>query len=284
MGRRNSLSDTMTAAAGSLTTNRATQTDHCIHAGVDLGTAHIAIVALNDAADPIASEYEESAVVRDGVVSDFVGSCQILGKLKARLEQRIGNTLTSAHGAYPPGIGRAEVMTVRHIIESIDLDCGGLIDEPSAANTVLGIQNGAIVDVGGGTTGIAVIQESEVVHTIDEPTGGHHLSLVLAGRLGTSLETAEKYKKDVSRYREIVPVVQPVIEKIATIISHAIENYPVDQIHLVGGSVMLPGFSHIVEESTGITATVPPHAFLVTPLGIARAAHYTHAHTPAIQS
>ena len=42
------------------------------------------------------------------------------------------------------------------------LEVVNVLDEPSAANLVLKIQDGAIVDVGGGTTGIAVIKTAKL--------------------------------------------------------------------------------------------------------------------------
>ena len=40
----------------------------------------------------------------------------------------------------------------------------GLYEEPVVAATALGMQNGAIVDIGGGTTGIAVVQDLSLIH------------------------------------------------------------------------------------------------------------------------
>ena len=78
--------------------------------------------------------------------------------MKARLESRIGRQLTSAASAYPPGVPLAEVRATANVVEAAGLECTGLVDEPTAANALLGIENGAIVDVGGGTTGIAVVE------------------------------------------------------------------------------------------------------------------------------
>ena len=81
------------------------------------------------------------------------------------------------------------------MVEAAGLECTGLVDEPTAANALLGIENGAIVDVGGGTTGIAVVENGRVVYTADEPTGGTHFTLVIAGAKDISFEDAEDYKK-----------------------------------------------------------------------------------------
>ena len=68
-----------------------------------------------------------------------------------------------------------------NVLYAAGLECTGLVDEPSAANNVLQVRNGAIVDVGGGTTGIAVVEDGQVVYTADEATGGTHFTLVVAG-------------------------------------------------------------------------------------------------------
>ena len=52
----------------------------------------------------------------------------------------------------------AEVRATANVLRAAGLECTGLMDEPTAANNVLQIRDGAIVDVGGGTTGVAVIQ------------------------------------------------------------------------------------------------------------------------------
>ena len=101
------------------------------------------------------------------------------------------------------------------LLEGAGLEVLAVLDEPTAANHVLQLDNAAIVDVGGGTTGIAVIQNGDVVFTDDEATGGVHLSLVLAGNYKISYEEAEKVKTDKQRSQEILPIVRPVIEKIA---------------------------------------------------------------------
>ncbi len=240
--------------------------------GVDLGTAYTVVVALDEHDRPLAGAAEFADVVRDGVVVDFLGALDLLTRLKARVEARLGRALTSAHGAYPPGIPEDDARAVRHVIEAAGMDCTGLVDEPSAANAVLGLTDGVVVDVGGGTTGIAVVRAGRIVHTADEATGGHHLSLVVAGALGVDLETAEALKRDPAQQDRLFPVVRPVIEKVATIVARQVPDWPGGAIHLVGGSVAFPHFAEVVAEVTGREAVVPAHPLYVTPLGIARCA------------
>ncbi|MFN8098663.1 MAG: ethanolamine utilization protein EutJ [Dermatophilaceae bacterium] len=240
--------------------------------GVDLGTAYTVVVALDEEDRPLAGASAYADVVRDGVVVDFLGALDLLTRLKARVEARLGRALTSAHGAYPPGIPEDDARAVRHVIEAAGMECSGLVDEPSAANAVLGLRDGVVVDVGGGTTGIAVVRDGTIVHTADEPTGGHHLSLVIAGALGVDLEAAEALKRKPAEQARLFPIVRPVLEKVATIIERNVPEWPGGAIHLVGGTVAFPHFAEVVAEITGRQAVVPAHPLYVTPLGIARCA------------
>lgn len=150
--------------------------------------------------------------------------------------------------------------------------CTGLVDEPTAANAVLGLRDGVVVDVGGGTTGIAVLCDGEVVYTADEPTGGTHFTLVIAGALGLPFGEAEQLKTDPTQQQRLFPVVRPVMEKVASIVARHTEDYRVPSVCLVGGAASFPGFADVVADYTGRPAVVPVQPLLVTPLGIARCA------------
>jgi ethanolamine utilization protein EutJ len=240
-----------------------------VHVGVDLGTAYTVLVVLDEARQPLAGEYRFAQVVRDGLVVDFVGAVALLRALKQRGATRRGFELTHAASAFPPGVPRAEVRATANVLQAVGLECSGLIDEPSAANNVLQVRDGAIVDVGGGTTGVAVIRDGQVVYTADEATGGTHFSLVIAGAKNISFEQAEEIKKDPRQQAALFPVVRPVMEKVATIVRRHIAEHPVDTIYLVGGTVAFPGMASVVEEITGVKTLVPGEPLFVTPLGIA---------------
>ena len=139
----------------------------------------------------------------------------------------------------------------------------------TAANAVLGIRNGAVVDIGGGTTGVAILRDGEVIANIDEPTGGTHLSLVIAGAFGIPFEEAEKRKVKPRLQRELLPVVRPTLEKVATIVRDAVRDHDVDHITMVGGTAAFFGAADIVADVTGRRTTLAPHPMLVTPVGVA---------------
>ena len=240
-----------------------------VHVGVDLGTAYTVLMVLDENFKPIAGEYEFAEVVRDGLVVDFVGAVDLLRKLKSKVESKLGFKLSSAATAYPPGVAQVEVRATANVLNSAELDCSSLIDEPSAANNVLQIKDGAIVDVGGGTTGIAIFRDGKAVYTADEPTGGTHISLVIAGSTGLTFEEAEALKKDPKEQTRLFPVIRPVMEKVATIINRHIAGYRVDKLYLVGGTCSYPGMDEVLQERTGIETFLPGNPLFVTPLGIA---------------
>ena len=274
-----SLARTRAAVEAALTAGpRPSSPPRVVKVGVDLGTAYTVIVVLDEHDAPLAVAYERADVVRDGVVVDFVGATDVVRRLKADVEERPGVRLGAAHGAYPPGVALSEVRAVQHVIEAAEMDCSGLVDEPTAANAVLGLRDGAVVDVGGGSTGIAVVADGRVVHTADEATGGTHLSLVIAGALGVSLEEAEALKTDAAEQARLLPLVRPVMEKVAGIVVRHTRGWPVPTVALVGGSVAFPGFADAVAEASGLDAAVPVSPLFVTPLGIAL---HAPAHEPA---
>ena len=205
--------------------------------GVDLGTAYIVLVVLDEENNPVACEKQAAQVLRDGVVVDYTGALRIVRSLKEKL-----------------GAG---------------LEVTNILDEPSAANAIYQIEDGVVVDIGGGTTGLAILKEGKVVQIEDEPTGGTHLTLVLSGNYHASFEEAEAIKQDYKRHREILPVVRPVVEKMATIVSRYVDKAHTDTIYLCGGTCCLTGIEDIFQKVTGIRTIKPANPFLVTPTGIA---------------
>lgn len=243
--------------------------DEKLFVGVDLGTAYIVVVVLNSKKEPVALDMEFAQVVKDGLVVDYTGASRIVKKLVKRLEERLGRQLTQAAIAVPPGTGEKDSGAHRHVVESAGLDVVTILDEPTAANAVLGVSNGVIVDIGGGTTGLSVLEEGKVVYVADEATGGTHLTLVLSGNYKIDFAAAEALKKQTESYRDIFPLVRPVIEKMASIVSKHIQGRDISGIYLVGGTCCLKDMEKVIEKETGKPVYKPSNPFLVTPLGIA---------------
>ena len=240
-----------------------------LRVGVDIGTAYLTLVVLDEEGIPLAGEWQFAQVVRDGLVVDYIGAIDLLKGMKQRLQRRLGRELDHAASGFPPGVPRAEIRTTANVIEAAGMDCTCLLDEPSAANQVLQLEDGAIVDVGGGTTGIALIRNGKVIFTADEPTGGTHFTLVIAGALNISFEEAEKLKIIQSEQPRLFPLVRPVMEKVASITSRHIQDNPVSSITLVGGASAFTGMAGVLQSYTGIPTFVPGNPVFVTSLGLA---------------
>lgn len=147
--------------------------------GVDLGTANIVMCVVDKKGIPVGGESYSSSVVKDGIVVDFIGAINIVKKMKESLENKLGIEITKGFTAIPPGVESGSVKAIVNVIESADIEIIKVVDEPTAAAKVLKIKNGAVVDVGGGTTGISILKDGKVIFTADEPTGGTHMSLCL---------------------------------------------------------------------------------------------------------
>ncbi len=239
------------------------------YTGVDLGTACVVVAVLDENKRPVAGAYQWADVVKDGMVVDYIGAVQIVKKLKQKVEEDLGTELLYAAGAIPPGTDTLDGGAVKNVIQGAGFEVTNMLDEANAANQILQMKNGAVVDIGGGTTGISILKDGEVEYIADEPTGGTHFSLVIAGAYRESFQEAEEFKRDSKNHKELLPVVKPVIEKVASIINEHVANFQVDEIALVGGTCCFTGIEDIIEKRTGIPTHKPKNPLFVTPLGIA---------------
>lgn len=238
-----------------------------LRVGIDLGTATI-VIAVVDADDrPVYLDFRREEAVRDGVVVDFHAASAATADLKASAEAALGRQLHEAAAAYPPGVPEADARACRFVLERAGFECVNLLDEVSAAQALLRIRDGAIADVGGGSTGVGMYRDGALVSLDDLPGAGHHLNLILAGHLKISLEEAERLKREDPADR--MPILRPGIERIAHNIDRLLPTRPDGPIHLVGGALMVPGAGAVVGRYIGHEVREYPHALLITPFGIA---------------
>ena len=241
-----------------------------LFAGVDVGTHSLVAVVVDEEGRPRAANMRLAEVVKSGLVMDYVGALEIVRELMSELRAASPLPIHKGATSYPPQTEAGNLQTTRHLLEAAELTVLACLDEPSAANLVLRMDQGAIVDVGGGTTGIAVMEGGEVVYSGDEPTGGVHLSLVLAGGLRIDLEEAERLKRDRTKAAQLLPLVRPVIDKISSIVEDHLTPFPgVERVLMVGGTCELEGLSELVGRNIGRTTERPVFPQAVTPLGVA---------------
>lgn len=239
------------------------------YTGVDLGTACVVLAVLDENYKPVAGAYRYADVVRDGMVVDYIGAIRIVRELKQEIEEKLNTELLYAAAAIPPGTDALDSGAIKNVVQSAGFELTNLLDEPTAANAVLKIENGAVVDIGGGTTGISILKDGKVVYVVDEPTGGTHFSLVISGAYGMPFKEADKFKRNNENHKEILPVLKPVVEKVSSIINQHIKNHDVNEISLVGGTCCLTGIEEIIQKQTGVYTHKPKNPMFVTPLGIA---------------
>lgn len=236
-----------------------------ISVGIDLGTADVVLMVLDAAGEPVAAFLEWAEVVRDGVVVDYPGAIDITRNLVEKARRRTGLEITHAATSFPPG---TDPRLSTNILEAAWLEVAGFMDEPSCVANLLDLDNTAVVDIGGGTTGTAVVREGKVVFSADEPTGGRHISLVLAGHYGMSFDEAETFKRT-SGHTDILALVRPTLQRMADIISDHIRGRNVERIILSGGTCCLDGVAKVLEKELGMPVTLPSQPLLLTPLAIA---------------
>ncbi len=242
-----------------------------VYAGVDIGTANVVTVIVGANGKALAGEITPAKVTREGMIVDYLGAVEIVNRHLRVLEQRLQVPIKYAMSAIPPCTEQGNVRITTNILEAAGLEVVGIIDEPEAAALTLGVGDGAIVDVGGGTTGISYLQDGKVVFSADEPTGGFQFDLVLAGHFGITIEEAEQRKRDSHQQKKLFVIVRPVMEKVASIVQKSLAGNTPPEIYLVGGCCAFQGFCKLIEQQIGIPTKLPDMPLLTTPHGIALA-------------
>jgi len=80
-----------------------------------------------------------------------------------------------------------------------DLEISEVVSAPFAAGLSCLVEDerelgATIIDMGGGTTSIAVFSEGQLLHTAQVPVGGQHVTRDIAGVLSTPIDHAERLK------------------------------------------------------------------------------------------
>ncbi len=151
-----------------------------------------------------------------------------------------------------------------------------------------------LIDIGGGTTSIAVYEENDLLHTSVLPVGGGHITNDIAIGLRTSIDVAEKVKLEygnalpreigkkedinlaeldqneegiVSRYH-VAEIIEARLEEIFIMVNKELRSIGKDKLLpagavLVGGTAKLPGVIDLAKDILGL----PAQAGFPVPLG-----------------
>jgi len=235
--------------------------------GVDLGTADIVLLLTDEAGWPVAAFLEWTEVVRDGIVLDYWGAIGIVKRLLKRAEEKLNIEIKSVVTSYPPG---TDPRTSKNVLIAAGLVVEEIIDEPSTVAHLLNMDYGAVVDIGGGTTGIAVVKNKKIVYSADEATGGRHITLTIAGNKKIEYQQAEVLKLDRAHSDIIRPVINPVFQKMCDIVRTHIADKNVQRLYLSGGTCCFPGIERIfADEIPEVEIILPYNPLYLTPLAIA---------------
>lgn len=235
--------------------------------GVDLGTATIVLAALGRDGQPVYWDFVRASVVRDGVVVDFQGAVDAVRTLKRRAETDFGIAVEEAATAHPPAVPASDCRACQFVLQQAGIECRALVDEVSAANALLRVRDGAVIDVGGGSTGVGVFRAGALSSLSDLPGGGHQLDLILAGALKLSIEDAEARKRE--HGAEVASLLRPGVERIAESIRRQCGGTSPGTVHLAGGALRLPQADAVIAHYLGWPVQAYDHAELITPFGIA---------------
>lgn len=202
-----------------------------------------------------------------------------LGMCGVRLEARV-HIVTAAAAAMQNVIkccSRCELEVLDIVLEP--LASGEAVLEEDEKG--LGV---ALIDIGGGTTDIAIFTDGAVAHTSVIPLGGHQLTNDIAFGLRTPPHEAEKIKhrwgcalasmvseeesievasvggrapRVLSRHLLCRDIIQPRIEEVFSFVKAEIARLGCDDLLasgavITGGSTQLPGMAELAEEILGI--------------------------------
>ncbi len=84
-------------------------------------------------------------------------------------------------------------------VQRCDLDISEVVSAPFASGLSCLVEDerdlgATVIDMGGGTTSLAVFGEGELLHTAQVPVGGQHVTRDIAGVLSTPIDNAERLK------------------------------------------------------------------------------------------
>lgn len=271
---------------------------------VDSSTGRVADVGR--AADALAGKEPRGVEVihplRDGVVADLDASAAMLQAFLRRAGLRRGLLRPSAVICVPGGATWVERRSLAGAAAAVKPRCSvTLIDEPVAAAAGAGVDiaegSGAfIVDVGGGTTEVAVVAGGHLVRAQSLRLAGNamdeaivhavkaELGLLLGRDAARNLKNSLGLASDGGAWLEVVGIdvalrtprveqvpgrvvaaaLEPLVAMIVSTVREMLSDIPPNlaedvvrgKIRLAGGGALLPGLASRIEAATGIPSLV----------------------------
>jgi rod shape-determining protein MreB len=254
--------------------------------------------------------------MRDGVIADFEVAEEMIKHFIRKVHHRRGFASPLIIVCVPSGSTAVERRAIQESAESAGARKVLLIEEPMAAAIGAGLpvtepSGSMVVDIGGGTTEVAVISLGGIVYARSVRTGGDKLDEAIISyirrnhNLLIGESTAERIKMDIGAtvidgpYREVkgrdlmhgVPrevmvsqrqIAESLAEPVSAIVEAvkvALENTPpelaadiVDKgIVLTGGGALLHRLDQVLRDETGLPVVVAEEPLQCVALGTGRA-------------
>lgn len=183
------------------------------------------------------------------------------------------------------------IKNLQKAVEESDLSVSGLVlSSLASAEAVLSKRQKELgvllLDIGGGTTGLTVIEEGAIIHTCTLPIGGGHITNDIAIGLRTSVDVAEQVKVqygaasvevmhkkeniDLSKIsgeelsiprKQVVEIIQARLEEILDMAQKELKKIdrqgllPAGAV-LIGGTTKLPGIVDVVKKELGLPTQI----------------------------
>ena len=185
---------------------------------------------------------------RQGVRSPIEISAEILKKLTALGEQRLGGNLVGAVITVPAYFDDAQRQSTKDAAKLAGLNVLRLLNEPTAAAIAYGLDSGqegviAVYDLGGGTFDISILRLSRGVFEVlatggDTALGGDDFDLVLADWI---IEQSAVKPENDNQYRELI--------ELANRLKQELSNSMEVQIHYGNwlGSITREQFNELIQ-------------------------------------
>jgi rod shape-determining protein MreB len=178
--------------------------------GIDRISGDVVAVG-NEALEMLGRSPEDIEVVypmREGVIADSDLAQKLLARFMRKARGGRARFSRRVIMAIPSSISSVERLAVRDVVRGIGVSRVYLVEEGMAAAIgvklpVTGSQASMVVDIGGGTTSIAVIANSGIVHSETAPIGGLDMDLAIREyikqhyRVLIGERTAERLKMEI---------------------------------------------------------------------------------------
>ncbi len=204
-------------------------------------------------------------------VSDYYLDEDRMERLEGHRGERIGVELLATF------LPQIVIESLYSVISRVGLEVGSITLEPIAAINVaikkeLRLLNLSLIDIGAGTSDIAITKDGQIISYAMTSTAGDEITERLAKAYLLDFNSSEKLKVELSKKEEhefvdvvgiqyklttteIVNTIKDIIEKIATEISEKILEYngkSPNAVFLIGGSSQMPMLKETLAEKLGL--------------------------------